>query len=379
MSKRSLAPELSEEQLDELFAYVPAFSEQNLTNIKAHSFAKIEQKEKDIMKKSKFGRLSMVAVVLTIMILTTSAFAAWHFLRPSEVIDLTGDGTLSAAFESENAININQSITSGEHTFTLLAVVSGEDITAHPIYSSAGGILSDRTYAVLAIQNTDGSPMPSPEDAAYEPFMVSPFVRGINPWQANIFTMDGGQHAMVVDGTLYIVIDFNDVTMFADRGVYLGVNAGGFSAFALMDAFMFNEQTGEITVNPYANRTTVIFEIPFDPSLADPERAQQFLNNNLFPMHSDDVDGMLPEESPQLNLQRMDYEALKAWTEEEMARLRASGNYSSGVLALFEQDHIRMLDAVRDGFYFYMSEDGSFWQAIHPAYVDSGIGFHPSP
>ena len=379
MSKRSLAPELSEEQLDELLAYAPAFSEQNLANIKAHSFAKIEQKEKDIMKKSKVGRLSMVAVVLTVMILTTSAFAAWHFLRPSEVIDLTGDSALSAAFESGNAININQSITSGEHIFTLLAVASGEDITAHPIYSSGGGILSDRTYAVLAIQNTDGSPMPSPDDDAYEPFMVSPFVRGINPWQANIFTMDGGQHAMVVDGILYIVIDFNDVTMFADRGVYLGVNAGGFSAFALMDAFMFNEQTGEITVNPYASRTTVIFEIPFDPSLADPERAQQFLNNNLFSMQSDDVGGVVSEESPQLNLQRMDYEALKAWTEEEMERLRASGNYSSSVLALFEQDHIRMLDAVRDGFYFYMSEDGSFWQAINPAYADSGIGFHPSP
>jgi len=377
MSKKSLVPELSEEQLDELLAYAPAFSEKSLANIKARSFAQINHKEKHNMKKSKIGRLGTVAAaVFAIMVFTTSVLAAWHFLRPSEVVEHTGDIALSAAFEGESAININQSITSGNHTFTLLAVVSGEDITDHPIYNSTGEILHDRTYAVLAIQNADGSPMPSPQDDEYEPFMVSPFVRGINPWQANIFTLDGGQHAMVIDGILYIVIDFNDITMFADRGVYLGVNAGGFSAFALMDAFIFNEQTGEITANPYSSRISVIFEIPFDETLADPERAEQFLNNNLFPMQSDGVDPVPSDANQQSDpLQRMDYETLRAWTQEEMARLRASGNYSNSVLALFEQDHARMLEAVRDGFYFYMNEDGSFWMAIAPAYVDSGIGF----
>jgi len=47
----------------------------------------------------------------------------------------------------------------------------------------------------------------------------------------------------------------------------------------------------------------------------------------------------------------MDYETLRAWIQEEMARLRAGSNYNTSELALFEQDHARMLDALRDGLY----------------------------
>jgi len=386
MAKKGLITELSAVQLDELLAYTPAFSAKNLANIKARSLEAINHEEKPIMKKSTVRRYfsSAIAACLALLILSATAFAAWHFLRPNEVAQRAGDTALSAAFESESAININQSITSGDYIFTLLAIVSGEDITDHPIYSSTGEILRDRTYAVLAIQQADGSPMPSPQDAEYEPFIVSPFVRGISPWQANIFTLGGGQHAMVVDGILYIIVDCNDITMFAGKGVYLGVSSGGFSMFELIDAFTFNEQTGEITVSPYSGGSTVIFEIPFDKTLADPERVELFLNE-IYPTQSSTgnyASGLdaVPYASQQSNpLRRMDYETLRTWVQEEMARFRASGNYSESVLASFEQDHTRMLDAIRDGFYFYMNDDGSFWQAIKPDYVDSGIGFGTIP
>ena len=55
----------------------------------------------------------------------------------------------------------------------------------------------------------------------------------------------------------------------------------------LMDAFDFNEQTGEITANPNFDGANVIFGLPFDVFLADPTRAQQFLDNLMSP--SNDV------------------------------------------------------------------------------------------
>ena len=264
ISKKDLIPELSEEQLDELLAYTPAFCEQNLASIKARSFEKIKHKEKPVMKKSIFKRFSTVAAaMLAVIVITTTVFAAWHFLHPSEVVDKTGNIALSAAFESESAININQTIVSGNHIFTLLAIVSGEDITDHPIYDSSGEILRDRTYAVLAMQNTDSSPMPLPMDAEYQPFTVSPFIRGESPQHVNAFTMDAGSISIVVDGVMYIIADFTNVTMFADRGVYLGVNSGLMMG-DILDAFSFNGQTGEITANPNFDGSNAIFRLPFD-------------------------------------------------------------------------------------------------------------------
>jgi len=235
--------------------------------------------------KNKFMKIAAVAAAVAI--LATSVFAAVQLLSAGEVADRFGNVTLSAAFESESAININQSVTSGDYIFTLLAVVSGEDITDHPIYDRTGEIQSDRTYAILAIQNTDGSPMTLPSEAEYVPFMVSPFVRGQQIWQVNAFALYGGSITSVIDGIKYIIFDFTNITMFADRGIYLAVNSGGFSMSGLMDAFELNEQTGEITATPNFDGANVIFEIPFDVSLADPERAQQFLDDLMSP--SDDV------------------------------------------------------------------------------------------
>ena len=226
-----------------------------------------------------FGGVAVAAVVL--MFFSVTAFAAWYLLQASEVVNQTGDATLSAAFESESAININSRVAAGDYIFTLLAVVSGADITDHPIYNSYGTVLSERTYAVIAIQAADGSPMPAPQDAEYEPFMVSPFIRGISPQVANAFTIESGHETIVEDGTLYIIFDSQDLTIFAERGVYLGINKGFVFPGGLMEVFSFDEQTGQITANSNYEGASVVFHLPFDESLADPERAEPLLNDLL--------------------------------------------------------------------------------------------------
>jgi len=231
-------------------------------NTDTHSLGKSNYKELTVMKNTTFKRSfsAVAAACLVVVILATTAFAAWHFLRPSEVVDMTGDAALSAAFESESAININRSITTDKYIFTLLAVVSGEDITDHPIYNSTGEILRDRTYAVLAIQSADGSPMPLPMDDEFISFTVSPFIRGESPMIVNAFTMDAGSISIVDNGVMYMIADFTNVTMIADGSVYIGINTGVMMG-DILDAFNFCEQTGEIVANPDFAGSSALFHL----------------------------------------------------------------------------------------------------------------------
>ena len=236
-------------------------------------------KEEYVLNKSTVRRSfgTVAAAVTAFVLITTTALAAWYFLKPSEVADKFEDSALSAAFESEGAVNINESVTSGDYIITLLAIVSGKDITVHPAYSN-GEVLSDRTYAVTAIQKADGSPMPATMDDDYgnPPFYVSPYVKGLKPWQVNAHTMNGGYSEMVIDGVMYRMLECDGIMMFADRGVYIGIST---SSSYDSQAFSFNEQTGELKANPDYDGSSVVFKLPLDEKYADSERAEQYLKS----------------------------------------------------------------------------------------------------
>ena len=69
----------------------------------------------------------------------------------------------------------------------------------------------------------------------------------------------------------------SDITMFADCGVYIGITEG--FAFGFGEAFVFDEETGEITPNPDYDGVNVLFDLPLDPSLGDPEKVEQFIES----------------------------------------------------------------------------------------------------
>ena len=68
------------------------------------------------------------------------------------------------------------------------------------------------------------------------------------------------------------------------------------------------------------------------------------------------------EELTSSNMIEMDYETLHAWTSDQMAALRASGDYSEDVLRLFEETHERLLEAAREGHLITIAccEDATF-------------------
>lgn len=215
----------------------------------------------------------LCAAVAAAVLMSSTAMAAWMLLRPAQVPEQFHDDTLSGAFDSEDAVNINASATSGGYTFTLMAIVSGEGLSNFG--GSAAQVQPERTYAVLAIQNADGSPIPEEQEFDItNSIMVTPLIRGLAPWQYNIASMGGSFSQALVDGVAYRLVECDDIMAFADRGLYVGVCG---VPFVMRDTFLFDEATGEIGVNPEFQGASAVFELPIDPSLGDPERAEEYL------------------------------------------------------------------------------------------------------
>jgi non-homologous end joining protein Ku len=166
------------------------------------------KREEPILIKRKIS-VTAAVVVIAVLMLSVSAVATLYFLKPSEVAEEFGDYTLRDAFESEGAVSINETVEAGGYHFTLLGVVSGNSLSERT-YFSDGTAQNDRTYAVLAIQNADGTPFPDiVSDPVYQQtsFFVSPLVKGLKPWQVIAATMNGGNVEDTRDGVLYRLVE----------------------------------------------------------------------------------------------------------------------------------------------------------------------------
>jgi hypothetical protein len=164
------------------------------------------------------------------------------------------------------------SITSGDYIFTFLGITSGEDLSRNFEEAEDGS-----TYAVLAISKADGTLFDSEsyyEDMTGDRFFVSPLIHGIAPWQGGATVMNGGGYTeRIIDGVLYRIMDCDNIEIFADTGVSLAASTG---VFFDTKAFAYDEATGKTTARSDFDGSAVIFELPFDKSLGDPAKAEQY-------------------------------------------------------------------------------------------------------
>lgn len=237
-------------------------------------------KERNKMKSVNKKRISAVALVAVFtLVMSITAFAATQYFSSKQVAEHLGEQILAEAFESNDAIEINQSIASGNYNYTLHGIVSGAGLNG--LNNSEQEINPDRTYAVVSIARADGAPMPKTSDPEYgsEPLFISPLIKGQKPWQVNIFTMNGGYNEIVLDGIMYRLIECDGIEMFADRGVYLAISSG--SSFYNNEAYAYNESTGAISPKSDYDGTSILFDLPLDKKKADHDKAEAYLNNLL--------------------------------------------------------------------------------------------------
>ncbi len=229
-----------------------------------------------------------ICCVLAVGSITT--YAAWKLLGAKDVVQKYGDLKLAEAFTGEDAVLVNETQTCKNYRITLLGAVAGENISDYlgqdtisgsdSVYVSGGedlSFISNRLYTIVAIEHTDGTPMPTTSDDAYgnETFLVSPYVKGLPPHKYNAFTLKGSYSDLVIDGVLYRLLETTSVELFADRGVYIGVSDG---VFYNPDVFCYDESTGEITRNENYDGVNALFTLPLNPAHANPDAAQAWLD-----------------------------------------------------------------------------------------------------
>ncbi|WP_313757042.1 hypothetical protein [Tissierella sp.] len=237
-------------------------------------------------------RLSISAVVAILIVTTSlSAFAAWKLLTPKEIAENLGDKGLALAFDSEGAVAINQTQIIGDYKITLMGIVSGKEIS--DFKHSAKEIFPDRTYSVLAISKSDGTPMPEPLDPLYDEmsFLVSPFIKGQHPKDLNIFTMNGAASWFIKDRVMYRTMECDDIEVFSDRGLYIAV----MDNFNVIEAYNFNSKTGEISRNTDYKGINALFDLPLDQSKGNYKEAEKYIQTLLR-----DDEEVLDEELPEI-------------------------------------------------------------------------------
>ncbi|MFC4600344.1 hypothetical protein [Cohnella hongkongensis] len=308
---------------------------------------------------TKLSAALLAAVFL--LVLSVSAYAATQLFGAREVAERLGDRLLAEAFDSDNAIRLDQSVASGDYRFTLHGLVSGAGLSEFP--SSSEELYPDRTYAVVSIARQDGRPMPDTRDPEYgqDPFFVSPLIKGQKPWSVNIITMNGHYSETVIDGVAYRLLACDQVEIFADRGVYLAISSG--SPFYSREAFDYDENTGESRAREDYPGASALFDLPLDRTKADPAKAEAYLEALLNPSASPAAD----------NGERIadaEDEAWVDWIAELRTRMRSGGTIGETIA-----DSIQEVTYDDSGHFRYSYDDWSVEAAPEDFFREGQVGF----
>ncbi|GFI61479.1 hypothetical protein IMSAG049_00638 [Clostridiales bacterium] len=253
----------------------------------------LKAKENDNMNyKKRIIGITVAAVIAC----SATAMAAIHYILPQDVAQALYDKSLEKAFESDDAVYVNETQEYGGYKVTFLGTVSGKGISDYAVENN-GQIEDNRTYAVTAIEKSDGTPMPDAQSDFYlkQSFFVSPLIKGLDPIKFNAFTLNGGYWETVQDGVLYRIVECDNMEIFADREVYLCVCT---SMSYDITAYNFDENTGEITRNDSYEGLNALFSLPLDKTKADKAAADKVINeiNSLWEVDGTEDDTM-PEDS----------------------------------------------------------------------------------
>lgn len=224
--------------------------------------------EEIVMSKKNYSikRIVLIAAAV-ICLIGTTVFASYRLLGPKEVANALGDSKLAQYFEEQG--NVFETATDGDYKVTVLGLASGENLSK--FVSSSWELFPERTYAVVAIEKADATAMTFDDE-----ILATPLIEGLSPWEYNIFTMNGGYTADIIDGVLYRIIEFDNIEYFADTNVYMAVVS---ESFINNKAYSFDEESGVIAPRDDYKGTNILIKLNLDKSKADPEKAAEYLKN----------------------------------------------------------------------------------------------------
>lgn len=222
-----------------------------------------------------------VGAIGLLLVSSVGVTAAVRYFSADQVAEETEDNKLAAAFKSKDAIEINETQQSGGYDITLLGMISGKNLSDHVIYEDDGEMRADRTYAVVAIEPSDGTKMQEKDKDGYkvgytDQFFVSPFIEGYNPNRYNVYSFNGGVTYFVQDGVLYWLLDTDNLEVFANHTIYLGVTE---SFLAAGEAYVYQEDSGKIEKKEDYSGMCALFTLPIDKSKGSEEKAKAYIDS----------------------------------------------------------------------------------------------------
>ncbi len=234
-----------------------------------------DMKQEQVRYKRRIPAAALVTVCILILCSST-AFAVYKYLTPAEVVTEINDNALQKAFLSEDAILVNETQESGGYKITLMGSVAGRNISDFLMKNGKGEVLEDRIYTIITIERADGTPMPDTSSDEYGDacFFASHYIRGLDPRVYSMMSMNGGYKEFVNNGIQYRILDMDNIEVFADRGIYVGVNSGSFYD---SNAYVYDGSTGEMSRNESYTGVNALFHLPVDKSKADPAAAEAYL------------------------------------------------------------------------------------------------------
>ena len=232
----------------------------------------VKAKEKSQMMNPNRIKRSFVAAACVCLLAAGSitAYAAYRYLSPAQVADhVSTNGALTEAFEGDDAILVGETQQNNGYDITLLGLVSGKNLELCVPEEISPDLSDIRTYAAIAIAKSDGTEM------EYDNLCISPLINGVNWFVANNATLNVGLAWFMQDGVVYELINCDNLQIFADRGVQLGV-VDEFGREG--SAFYMDPQSGIYHRNTDYEGTNVLFTLPLDKNKADAEAAEAYLS-----------------------------------------------------------------------------------------------------
>lgn len=222
-------------------------------------------------------RFLAFVLVAAVACLGVGVYAVGNLRSSQEVAAALGNEALAALFKDPAATAVNETQSDAGYDVTLLGLVSGENLNEHWSGSWGDTPPTGRSYAVLAVAHSDGTPMP--DLAAEQDFSVSNSMAwpalGIPDCPPVSYWFSPDRQDIVIEGVRYLLVSCDDLTAFADRDVLLCVSTG--SPFYSTAAFAYDAETGAITPQADYAGVNLVFNLPLDPADADPQAAQAML------------------------------------------------------------------------------------------------------
>ena len=303
------------------------FEERTLQKLAAVRQA--SEKEQIIMPMNRVKKTALlIAAAVALLAVSVSAAVVW--LTPAQVADRVEEPLLAEAFQSEDAIVLDESVTAGDYQITLAGMVSGEDLSVPTDYN--GEIINDRTYAVFRVARADGEPLTDYPNLSYSPLVDGYHVRCVNAWILGTTTQQ-----FIEDGVIYCLFDCRNLEMFADHPVRFAIYEGGVPN---TDLFSMAEDG---TISLRENVVGALFTLPLDASKADPEAAQAFVEST----------GLVWEPVTDAELAAREQEAAGADTLESLCGV----NYRSYIVETITMQMENRMEKDPEVVYFPIRED----------------------